>query len=152
MIVSSSTMRMLRTPVLLFVVLLGAVSSSLIAAEPLLKLDKDDRIAIIGNTLADRMQHDAWLETYIYALFPEHDLTFRNLGYPGDDLKTRLREENFGDPDQWLTKVQADVVFCFFGYTEALRGDAGLGQFRADLSETIAGMLAQTYNGKTAPR
>ncbi len=151
MIVSSLPTRMLRTPAVLIALLIGLAHSSL-AAEPRLTLDKGDRIAIIGNTLADRMQHDAWLETYIHALFPEHDLTFRNLGYPGDELKTRMREENFGDPDQWLTKVQADVVFCFFGYNEALRGDAGLDQFRADLAETIDAMLAQTYNGKTAPR
>ena len=41
------------------------------SAEPLLELHKGDRIAFIGNTLADRMQHSAWLETYIYALYPE---------------------------------------------------------------------------------
>jgi len=144
--------RICRTAVLLVAFLGAVVASDSHAAEPRLKLEKGDRIAIIGNTLADRMQHDAWLETYIHALFPEHDLTFRNLGYPGDELKIRLREENFGDPDQWLTKVQADVVFCFFGYNEALRGDAGLATFRTDLAETIDGMLSQTYNGKTAPR
>lgn len=140
-----------RTLVLLVVCLVGAASTGR-AADPLLNLEKGDHIAIIGNTLADRMQHDAWLETYIYALFPEHDLTFRNLGYPGDELKVRMREENFGDPDQWLTKVQADVIFSFFGYNEALRGEAGLAKFRTDLAETIDGMLGQTYNGKSAPR
>ncbi len=140
-----------RTLVLLIACWFGA-ASQIHAAEPLLQLEKDDHVAIIGNTLADRMQHDAWLETFIHALYPEHDLTFRNLGYPGDELKTRSREENFGDADQWLTKVQADVVFCFFGYNEALRGEAGLAQFRTDLAETIDGMLSQTYNGKTAPR
>lgn len=115
-------------------------------------LQRDDRISLIGNTLADRMQHDAWLETYIHALHPELDLVFRNLGYPGDELKTRSREENFGSADEWLTKTQADVVFAFFGYNEALRGEAGLAGFRSDLAEVIDGMLAQKYNGEWAPR
>jgi putative heme-binding domain-containing protein len=134
--------------------LVGALGATLpVAAQaPKFQLNRDDCVAIIGNTLADRMQHDAWLETYIYALHPEHDLVFRNLGYPGDELKERIREESFGSPDQWLTKVKADVVFCFFGYNEALKGDAGLDGFRKDLGEVIDGMLAQKYNGESAPR
>ena len=47
---------------------------------------KGDHICIIGNTLADRMQHDGWLETYLQARFPEHDLVIRNLGFSGDEL------------------------------------------------------------------
>jgi hypothetical protein len=121
------------------------------AAEPKLSLRKGDSVAYIGNTLADRMQHHAWLETYIHALFPEHDLSFRNLGVPGDELKVRPREDNFGSPDEWLTKVQADVVFSFFGYNEALKGEAGLAGFRKDLGEVIDGMKAQKYNGESAP-
>jgi putative heme-binding domain-containing protein len=122
------------------------------AAEPQLKLRKGDRISYIGNTLADRMQHAAWLETYMYAAFPELDLTVRNLGFSGDELKIRPREDNFGSPDQWLAKTKASVVFCFFGYNEAFKGEAGLGQFRKDLADTIDGMLAQKYDGEAPPR
>ena len=50
------------------------------------ELKPGDRIAIIGNTLADRMQHDGWLETYFHARFPRHDLAFRNLGFSGDEI------------------------------------------------------------------
>ncbi|MFM2094955.1 MAG: hypothetical protein RIS70_2079, partial [Planctomycetota bacterium] len=72
-------------------------------------------------------------------------------GYSGDELKLRQREENFGSPDEWLAKTKANVVFCFFGYNEALRGEAGLPGFRKDLSDVIDGMLAQKYDGKEAP-
>ena len=116
------------------------------------ELEKGDHVVYIGNTMADRMQHHAWLETYIHALHKRHDLTFRNLGFPGDEVKTRSRSANFGDPDQWLTKCQADVVFCFFGYNEALRGEAGLAEFQQDLAEMIDHMGEQTYNGKSPPR
>lgn len=122
------------------------------AAEPDLQFRKGDHVAYIGNTLADRMQHHAWLETYIHALFPEHDLTFRNLGYSADEIKRRDRAQSFGSPDQWLTKVEADVVFCFFGRNEALNGDAGLDSFKKDLAEMLDGMSGQKYNGKSAPK
>ncbi|MFO1066025.1 MAG: PVC-type heme-binding CxxCH protein [Pirellulales bacterium] len=132
--------------------LIGSATIGARAAEPPLELNKKDHIAVIGNTLADRMQHAAWLETYIAAQFPEHDLVFRNLGYSGDELKVRQREENFGSPDEWLSKVEADVVFCFFGYNEALKGLDALPAFRKDLADVIDGMSAQKYNGRTAPR
>ncbi|MCH2201809.1 MAG: GDSL-type esterase/lipase family protein [Fuerstiella sp.] len=120
--------------------------------QPILELKPDDHVAFIGNTLADRMQHDGWLETHIQAVFPTYDLVFRNLGYPGDELKQRSRADNFGSPDQWLTKVKADVIFGFFGYNEAFRGEGGLTSFRENLAEILDGMLQHQYNGRSAPR
>src|SRR5712692_9468655 len=66
------------------------------------EIKQGDHICIIGNTLADRMQHDGWLETYFHSRFPKHDLVFRNLGFSGDELTLRLRSMDFGTPDQWL--------------------------------------------------
>ena len=71
-----------------------------------LTLEKNDHICIIGNTLADRMQHDGWLETYLHARFPKHELVIRNLGFSGDELTMRLRSADFGTPDEWLTQLQ----------------------------------------------
>ena len=122
------------------------------AAEPLLEFRPGDHIASIGNTLADRMQHDGWLETRLQAMFPNHQLVFRNLGYPGDELKQRIRANNFGSPDQWLSKVEADVIFGFFGYNEAFRGEDGLDVFEQNLVEILDSMLNQQYNGHSAPR
>ncbi len=141
------------------------------------QLEKGDHICIIGNTFADRMQHDGWLETYIQARHPEHNLTFRNLGYSGDEITLRLRSQDFGSPDQWLSgqapipnpgaiadksavpinrfeKVgtKADVIFAFFGYNESYAGEAGLMKFKSDLEGFIKHTLSQKYNGKSAPR
>ena len=119
---------------------------------PKFELKRGAHVAIIGNTTADRMQHHGWLETYIHKLHPGHNLTFRNLGFPGDTLTTRSRSASFGSPDEWLTKVKADVVFCLFGYNEAMLGEEKLGQFKADLAKLIDDMLAKKYNGQSAPR
>jgi len=117
-----------------------------------LKLDKGDHICLIGNTLADRMQHDGWLETLLQNRFPQHELVFRDLGFSGDELTLRLRSANFGTPDHWLTFTKADVVFAFFGYNESFAGPAGLDKFKKDLDEFIKHTLDQKYNGKNAPR
>lgn len=131
--------------VLSCVLLLSSVSAQL-------KLQPGDHISYIGNTTADRMQHHAWLETYLHALHPDHELTFRNLAVPGDELKSRPREDNFGSPDQWLSKNKTDVVFAFFGYNEALKGTEAIDGFRRDLADVIKAMKGQKYNGKSAPR
>ena len=127
------------------------IASSFAQAQ-LLELRRGDHVAVIGNNFADRMQHHAWLETFIQAAHPEHDLTFRNLGFTGDEVKARPRSNNFGNADQWLSKVEADVVLCFFGFNEAFRGEAGLATFEKELAEMIDGMRSQQYNGKSAPR
>src|SRR5882672_10498229 len=78
---------------------------------PKLEIKPGDHVSLVGNTLAERMQHDGWLETYLHSRFPTHDLSIRNLGFSGDELTLRLRSANFGSPDQWLSATKADVVF-----------------------------------------
>jgi glucose/arabinose dehydrogenase len=133
------------------------------------ELRPGDHIAIIGNTLAERLQHDGWLETMIHTRFPTADLTFRNLGFSGDEIATRLRSKGFGTPDEWLSgkaepiggrtdnrlegvHTNADVIFAFFGYNESFAGEAGLPKFREDLRAWLTHTLAQRYNGESAPR
>ncbi len=139
-----------------------------------LEFNKGDHICVIGNTLAERMQHDGWLETLIQARFPDKELVFRDLGYSADEVRLdkRMRSMNFGSPDEWLAGVsapphnfpgvaenrfagantKADVIFAFFGYNESFAGEAGLAAFKKDLDDTLKHMLGQKYNGKSAPR
>src|SRR5262249_49922942 len=76
-----------------------------------LELRPGDHVCIIGNTLADRMQHDGWLETYLQGRFPTYHQPLRNVGFSGDevagytsnpDTNRRLRSMSFGTGDQWL--------------------------------------------------
>ena len=79
------------------------------AQQELLKLEKGDHIAIIGNTLADRLQHYGHLEATLHDRFPDHHLVVRDLGFSGDTLTERPRSENFGTPDEWLNKVKVEM-------------------------------------------
>ncbi len=129
-----------------------AIAQGAVGAAPRLELKAGDRVSVIGNTLADRMQHDGWLETYLLTRFPSLDLTFRNLGFAADELTVRLRSANFGTPDQWLTTTKTDVVFAFFGYNESFAGAKGLPKFKQDLDAFVKHTLQQKYNGGSAPR
>ena len=135
----------------LLLVLACSAAMHAMAADKL-ELRKNDHICIIGNTLADRMQHSGWIESLIYTKFPKHDLVFRNLGFSGDELTVRMRSEAFGSPDEWLKHEQADVIFAMFGFNESFQDQAGLDKFRTDLDKFIKDTLKQDYSGKGAPR
>lgn len=152
---TSSATRRLRRYVILFCLALGAASClplTVQAATGRLELRQGDHVCLIGNTLADRMQHHGWLETLIYSRFPKHDLAFRNLGFSGDELTLRLRSQDFGTPDEHLALQKTDVVMAFFGYNESFGGEAGLEKFTKDLNDFIQHTLSQKYNGTNPPR
>jgi hypothetical protein len=122
------------------------------AAPERLELKPGDHVALIGNALADRMQHTGHFETLVAAHQPERNLVFRNLAAAGDEVVTRHRSENFGSPDDWLKRVQADVILAFFGFNESFRGPDDLPQFRKDLENFIQHTRSQNYSGRGAPR
>ena len=115
-------------------------------------LNPGERIAIVGNTLGDRMQHHGNLETLITAKYPQHNLTFRNLSAAGDEVVTRARSKDFGTPDEWLAKVQPGVVFAFLGYNESFAGADGLPKFKQDLEAYLREVRSKNYNGIAPPR
>jgi hypothetical protein len=45
---------------------------------------KGDTVAILGNGLPDRMQHDGWMETVLQSALPEQNVRFRNMSTSGD--------------------------------------------------------------------
>jgi glucose/arabinose dehydrogenase/mono/diheme cytochrome c family protein len=59
---------------------------------------------------------------------------------------------SFESPDEWLTRLSADVVIGLFGFTESFNGQDGVKDFRDELSAFITHTLAQKYNGKSAPQ
>ena len=141
---------------LLFVFVMAALLISVRRAEsasaPALTLNEGDHVTLIGGSLAERMQHEGWLETFIQARFPTHKLSFRNLGFSGDELTFRHRSAGFGSPADWLTRCKTDVVFAFFGFNESFAGAEGLDAFKKDLAEFITETRAQKYDGENNAR
>ncbi|MCM8528138.1 MAG: c-type cytochrome, partial [Lentisphaeraceae bacterium] len=54
--------------------------------------------------------------------------------------------------DQWLTRLKADTIIAFFGYTESFAGSAGLENYSQELDAFVKHTLNQKYNGKSAPQ
>ena len=117
-----------------------------------LELRARDRIVLVGNTLAERMQLFNHFETLLATRFPDLRLTVRNLGWSGDTVALQPRPLNFGTTPTHLYRQKADVILAFFGLNESFDGQAGLAQFEQDLDAYLRANLAAHYNGAGAPR
>ena len=59
-----------------------------------------DRICLVGSALAERMQHDGWLEARLQCRLPQHELSVRNLGFASDELTVAQRTSGFGSREE----------------------------------------------------
>lgn len=109
-------------------------------------------MCIIGNALADRMQHDGWMETHVQSRMAGKGIAFRNLGVAGDTVTSRPRSKDVPSPDHYLDHCNADVIFVFFGYNESFGGVEKLPAFRRDLAAMVDRYKAAKFNGESAPR
>ena len=117
-----------------------------------LELKKGDKICLVGNALGERLQHFNQWERDLYQRFPDLELSVRNLCFPGDEPKTRIRSMNFGEPDVHLAHSKAAVILFFFGFNESFAGKGGLEAFKQEIRDLIAHTKGQNYSGNGEPR
>lgn len=117
---------------------------------PELELKEGDHIVVIGNALAERMQHDGWLETYLQLARPALHLVIRDQGFSGDRIDHRPRTKGVPSPDDYLGLAKADVVLAMFGYNESYDDDPRA--FATAVATWIDHTHAQNYSGRGAPR
>ena len=94
---------------------------------------KGDRIAILGNGLADRMQHDGWTEALLQSELAGQEVSFRNMSLSGDRPNSYPRSKGFLEMNDYLRHVKADAVFTMFGYNESFDGEKGTSRYKQDL-------------------
>lgn len=144
---------------------------------PALNVQKGSRIILIGNNLGSRMMNFGHFETEMHVRYPDSLLFIRNMcdggdtpgfrphsgrnspwAFPGaEKFQTELAhpsgsEGHFETPDQWLTRLQADIILAFFGYNESFQGQEGLENFKGELDAFIRHTLDQKYNGQRPPQ
>lgn len=142
-----------------------------------LKIRKGSHVLLIGNNLGSRMMNYGYFETELQVRYPDSLLFIRNMcdggdtpgfrphsgrvspwAFPGaEKFQTELAtksgsEGHFETPDQWLTRLKADIIIAFFGYNESFQGEQGLENYKGELNAFIKHTLSQTYNGKSAPQ
>jgi hypothetical protein len=117
-----------------------------------LELKPGTRIALIGNSLFDRMRDDGQFEALMHQRFAKEKLVFRNLSWSADEVALRPRPDGFGDLNQHLTEHKADVILAAFGFNESFKGEKGLAEFETLLKAFLIELKAHRYNGTSEPK
>ncbi len=111
---------------------------------------KDDTVAILGNGLPDRMQHDGWMETLLQSQLPDQQVRFRTMSISGDRPDSFPRSGGQISMTAYLRHVKPDVVFAFFGYNESFENKPD--DYKKKLVEFVKKTRGAKPNGKDFPR
>lgn len=174
---ASFLLKFLTTSIVSMSFLLGNWHCTNSDPEGLLDIKKEDRIVLIGNNLCSRMMNFGHFETELQLRFPDSSLFIRNMcdggntpgfrphsgrkspwAFPGAEaFQTELAnptnsQGHFETPDEWLTRLKADIILAFFGYNESFQGEEGLENYKAELTAFIQHTIQQQYNGNAAPQ
>ncbi|MDA0350216.1 MAG: SGNH/GDSL hydrolase family protein [Verrucomicrobia bacterium] len=135
-----------RVPLCSFIILLGI--STFASGQ----IGPGDHIAIVGNTFADQLRNNGYLETLLLQEFEEDPISLRNLGWAGDTLTVRDRPTNFPTEESTLRDHETDVIIACFGMSESFAGDKGLENFKKDLLSFIDSHRGKQYNDESDVR
>ncbi|GAB3547038.1 GDSL-type esterase/lipase family protein [Spirosoma fluminis] len=129
---------------LLFFLLISVLSRmSLGQAPETFELKMGDRVAFLGNSLMEDDVQYGYLELALTTRFPNRNVTFRNIGWSGDNVFGEARSYVTTPPSpyelliQQLTNTKPTVVFLAYGGVEAQDGEAGLGRFKQGLNRLL---------------
>jgi hypothetical protein len=122
---------------------------ALVADAANIEFKDTERIVFLGNDFFDHEIEQSYIETLLTSRFPQKNLTFRNLGYSGDNVWCDARTlcsgwDQFGPADQGferlkklLGQIKPTLVFVAYGMNESFQGNAGLEHFRGGLNRLL---------------
>jgi putative heme-binding domain-containing protein len=113
-----------------------------------------ERIALVGNSTAERMNLFGHFEALLHQRFPGKKLVVRNFARPADEVAFRQRPAEYTRLDDPLAAFGADTMLLFFGFNESFAGPVGVEKFTADYGRLL-GELAKQYprdDTEAAPR
>ena len=118
------------------------------AAEKKFELQDGDRVVFVGNSFFERDYKHCFLETLLTARFADRNITFRNLGWSGDNVWGEARAwrramDGFKNLEKDITGLQPTVIFVSYGMNESFNGESALPDFVSGL-ERMLDMLART--------
>lgn len=106
-------------------------------------LRQGERVVFIGNSLFENDFQYGYLELALTTRWPDRDVTYRNLGWTGDNVYGVARSTITNPPTGYellmeqLTKAQPTLVFVAYGGIEAQDGGAGLASFTEGLTKLL---------------
>lgn len=107
------------------------------------ELKNNERVVFLGNSLFENEFQYGYLELALTTRWPNRNVTFRNLGWTGDNVWGEARSTFTNPPTpyqhlmQQITKAEPTLVFVAYGGVEAQEGEAGLSRFKEGLNKLL---------------
>lgn len=139
--------------ILLLFLILGAVFSAC-TSEDSIYFDQNEKVVFLGNAFFENAIDHGEIETALALRFPRKNITFRNIGWSGDNVyahaRTRARGGGrFGDPEkgfeiltQQISDLKPDKIFVAYGFNESFDQEAGVDTYKDGLKRLLQ-MLGQ---------
>jgi len=106
-------------------------------------LKDGDRVVFLGNSVFENDFEFGYLELALTTRFADKFVTFRNLGWTGDNVFGDARSTFTNPPTAYqhliqnIVKTQPSVVFLAYGGVEAQEGREGLSHFKEGLNNLL---------------
>ncbi|GAB5401847.1 MAG: c-type cytochrome [Aureliella sp.] len=103
------------------------------------ELRSGERVAFVGNSLAERMNLFGYFETLLHTRYPEKQMLIRNFGWPADEVGNQQRPDNYTRIDDPMVEFGPETFVCFFGFNEHFVGgsDEQLAAFKDNYRKWI---------------
>lgn len=108
-----------------------------------LELKDGDRVVFLGSSVFENEFQYGYIETMLTTRNPDKGITFRNLGWTGDNVWGEARSTYTNPPTPYehliedLTNAKPTVVLLGYGGVEAQDGESGVAHFKEGLTKLI---------------
>ena len=110
-----------------------------------------EKIALVGNSLAERMNLFGNLETYLHLLNPERNLVVRNFARPAEAVNNQQRSADYTVIDDPMKVFSADTYLCFFGFNESYLGAEAIEDFKKQYHQYLDQLASQYPRSGASP-
>lgn len=106
------------------------------------ELKDGDRVVFLGNSLFESDKY-GYLELALTTRWPDKKMTFRNLGWEGDNVFGQARSRFTNPPTAYetlmlqITNAKPTVILIAYGGVEAQDGEAGQDNFKDGLNKLL---------------
>jgi lysophospholipase L1-like esterase len=127
-----------------FAFLIPSFSAAQIVDRSPFELKNGDRVVFLGNALVENEQEYNYLEFRLTRHWPNRSITFRNLGWSGDNVFGEARSYYTSPPSPYdllisqLTEAKPTHVLIAYGSVEAQGGKDGLEAFEEGLKKLLS--------------
>jgi lysophospholipase L1-like esterase len=141
-----------HTPIVLLLTL-GTLLAACTSQEAL-SFKQNEKVVFLGNAFFENAIDNGEIETALSIRLPKKNITFRNIGWSGDNVyahaRTRARGGGrFGNPEEGfeilttqISDLKPDKIFIAYGFNESFDNEAGVDAYRKGLHRLLE-MLGQ---------